>query len=232
MLVAAVTLPSAAQTPSLADPLWSGWAQCRLDTHGQGYASQQTQTWMMTGGVPTVQGAMRLYPATWSVSGSGSLERTQGSQTLAAQWTIRGQAAAPLSVLVRASDGRRLIQAGHPQLRQAGGITGSQVQSINGKAQSSVPIGAEAFEWRFPPISNGPSNRHISGASTTTPVGSVGYMQPGTARTIATCSWDFVQGGAAAPVPPGSTTNVAQPVPTKPAAPSSPAAPVRESRPE
>src|SRR4051812_13396129 len=234
LLVGAVALPAAAQTQSPADPPWSGWAQCRLDTHGQGYSSQQTHTWTITGGVPTVQGAMRLYPATWTVSGSGSLERTQGSQTLTAQWTIRGQAAAPITVLVRASDGRRLIQAGHAQLRQAGGITGSQVQSIDGKRRPPVSIGAEAFEWTFPPISDGPSNRHISGASTTTPRGSVGYMQPGTARTTATCSWDFAQGGAAAPVPPVSATTVTQPVPTKPAAAGSPAAPraSTESRPE
>src|SRR3954449_3158679 len=112
MWVAAVALPAAAQAQTPGDPLWSGWAQCRLDTQGPGYSSQQTHTWTMTGGVPTVQGAMRLYPGTWSVSGSGALQRTQGSQTLTAQWTIRGQAAAPIAVLVRASDGRRLIQAG------------------------------------------------------------------------------------------------------------------------
>src|SRR4051812_33296750 len=120
MLLAALVQAARPHAQSSAEPPWAGWAQCRLDTQGPGYSSQQTHTWTMTGGAPAVQGATRLYAATWTVNGSGALERTQGSQTLAAQWTISGQAAAPIAVVVRASDGRRLIQAGHAQLRQPG----------------------------------------------------------------------------------------------------------------
>src|SRR3954470_23556772 len=118
MLVAAVVQPALPHAQSPAEPPWAGWAQCRLDTQGPGYSSQQTHTWTMTGGAPAAQGATRLYTATWTVNGSGSLERTQGSQTRAAQWIISGQAAAPIAIVVRASDRRRLIQAGHAQLRQ------------------------------------------------------------------------------------------------------------------
>jgi hypothetical protein len=196
-----VALPSSGAAQSASQAAWNGWAQCVINTQGPGYSNQQTQTWNTTGGAPTAQGAFRMHPATWSVSGAGSLQRTQGSQSLDAQWmTSVPSASGTISVLVRASDGRRLIRAGHAQLRQPGGVTGTQTQTVSGKA-STMAIAAEAFEWAFPAIEDASSSSRIQGSATSDVAGSFGYMQPAGARTTASCSWDFAQGAAPSPVP-------------------------------
>ncbi|MDB4883184.1 MAG: hypothetical protein JWL95_1950 [Gemmatimonadetes bacterium] len=204
-LLAAVFVAGLARSAfpqSTSNAPWAGWAQCRLTTQGEGYSNQQTQTWTTTGGAPTVQGALRMHPATWSVTGSGSLRRTQGSQTLTARWTANAQGvSAPISVVVRASDGRRLIRSGHAQLRQPKAVVGTQTVSIDGKPQSSVPVAYEVFEFTFPTIEDSAASTRMSGSKTSDVAGSVGFMQPGGARTSATCAWDFAQGGGAAPVP-------------------------------
>src|ERR1051325_10699790 len=48
---------------------WAGQAQCVITVQGAGYSHQETQTWTVLGGTPTIQGAFRVYPGTWSVSG-------------------------------------------------------------------------------------------------------------------------------------------------------------------
>src|ERR1051325_719653 len=83
---------------------WAGQAQCVITVQGAGYSHQETQTWTVLGGAPTIQGAFRIYPGTWSVSGGGSLTRTVGTQTLQAQWRTNASIAnAPIAVLVRGS---------------------------------------------------------------------------------------------------------------------------------
>jgi hypothetical protein len=85
---------------------------------GPGYSDQQTHTWTRLGGAPTKQGAMQIQAGTWSVTGQGFLEKTEGQQTLKAQWTtnVPGMSA-PIAVLIRASDGKRIIKPWHAQLR-------------------------------------------------------------------------------------------------------------------
>src|SRR5687767_1910146 len=107
--LAAIPL-AAQQSPTLG---WAGWARCEVVVQGAGYRDQQTHTWTMSG-APAVEGAFRVYPATWTVAGGGSLQRTAGTQTLTAQWATNVPATnAPLAVFVRASDGRMFIQARH-----------------------------------------------------------------------------------------------------------------------
>src|SRR5688572_5866822 len=65
---------------------WAGWARCQITVQGPGYTDRQTHTWTIAEGAPTVQGAFHVYAGTWSVVGAGSLSRTQGTQTLRAQW--------------------------------------------------------------------------------------------------------------------------------------------------
>jgi hypothetical protein len=214
---------------------WTGWARCEVTVRGTGYSDQQTHTWTLGSGTPTVEGAFRVYPATWTVVGSGSLQRSQGSQSLSVRWATNGtSASAPLAVFVRASDGRMFIQARHAQLRAAGAIQGYQQQTIDGKALTPGGVSAEAFEWSFPQIEVPPNSNSASG-STTVPVnGSVGLMQPGGSQATASCTWQFGQGPAAPAPPPvlmGQTPPVPPapgsapvPVPTAPPAPTTPPA--------
>jgi len=168
----------------------------------------------MTGGTPAVEGAFRIYPGTWSVVGSGSLQRTQGTQSLTAQWATNVPGlSAPLAVFVRASDGRVFISARHAQLRSAGAIAGYQQQVVDGTPQTPARVSAEAFEWTFPTIEADPKQQTASGAKTAPVTGSVGVMQPAGSQVTAACTWRFGQ-GSAAPAPPAPLA--AQAIPTPP----------------
>ncbi|HMI52915.1 MAG TPA: hypothetical protein VK525_15495 [Candidatus Saccharimonadales bacterium] len=182
------------QTPSPADGPWSGSAQCRIQVQGPGYADQQTHSWTITGASPTPQGALRLFAGSWSVAGSGALERSQGNQTLKAQWTTAGQnAAAPISVFVRASDGRVLIKLGHAQLRYKDGVSGTQQVYVNGQLASSKAMALEAFEWQLPVAEDASTATTIHGATQQEIKASVGPMQPAGSRVTASCSWQFTR---------------------------------------
>ena len=66
-------------------PAWAGWARCQVDVVGPGYTDRRTHTWTLTGGAPRIEGAFRVFPASWSVVGSGSIDRAQGGSTLTAR---------------------------------------------------------------------------------------------------------------------------------------------------
>jgi hypothetical protein len=201
---------------------WAGWARCQITVQGSGYTDQQTHTWTIAGGAPTAQGAFQIYAGTWSVLGGGSLSRTQGTQTLMAQWATNGpNISAPIAVFVRAADNRMFIQARHAQLRGAAAIQGYQQLTIDGKPQTPGKIAAEAFEWAFPVIAvSAPvppaANATAIGSSTLPVNGSVGPMQPVGAQATAACTWQFGQ-GSAAPAPPPTLTARAIPTPDNPA---------------
>jgi len=201
---------------------WGGWARCQVTVQGPGYTDQQTHTWTIAGGAPTAQGAFQIYAGTWAVVGGGSLSRTQGTQTLTAQWATNGpNISAPIAVFVRASDNRMFIQSRHAQLRSASAIQGYQQLTVAGKPQTPGKIAAEAFEWAFPVIAVSapvpPDRNAMATGSSTSPVnGSVGPMQPAGSQATASCTWQFGQ-GSAAPAPPPSLTAQAIPTPGNPA---------------
>jgi hypothetical protein len=178
--------------PSTTDGTWSGSARCQIDVQGPGYAHHETHTWTLRG-APAKQGTMKIYAGTWSVSGQGSLQRTQGTQTLTAQWTTNASLSnAPFVVFLRASDGKLIIKSWHAQLRSPGGVTGSQKVAINGVVQSPQGVIAlEAFEWAFPAVEDVPSSTSVGGSSTKATNGSVGPMQPGGSHGTTTCTWQF-----------------------------------------
>ena len=212
--------PAGAQQPVWPEAPWAGWARCQIDVTGAGYADRQIHTWTITGGTPTIQGAFRIYPATWSVVGGGSLQTTQGKQSLVARWATNSpNMNAPIAVFVRASDRRMFIQARHTQLRAPASIQGYQQQFVDGKAQRPVTIASEAFEWAFPDIAvprpTSPNASLIANGSSTPVVkGSVGHMQLTNSRVNPSCTWQFSQGAAPAPPP----AVAAQAVPTPAAA--------------
>ena len=196
---------------------WSGWARCEISVSGQGYSDQQTHTWTMSGGTPTVSGAFRVHPATWSVVGGGSSQRTQGNQTLTVQWATNApNLSAPLAVFVRASDGRMFIQARHAQLRAPQAVTGYQQLTIDGNPQMPGRVGAEAFEWAFPVVEvsrpKPGANAIANGSSTPVVNGKVGFMQPAGTQATASCTWKFGE-GSAAPEPPPTVAAQATPTP-------------------
>ena len=211
LALATVAYGAQAQQPS--SPSWTGWARCQITVQGPGYTDQQIHTWILTGGTPTVEGAFRIYPGTWSVVGGGSLQKTQGTQTLMAQWATNVQnMSSPIAVFIRASDGRMLLSARHAQLRAQGAIAGYQQVTIGGNRLLPGAISSEAFEWQFP-VANGPStSTTLSGSSTPPVTGSVGFMQPADSRGTASCTWQFGQ-GSAAPAPPPAVTAQAVPTP-------------------
>jgi len=199
--LALMTAPALCQNAAIDAP-WSGSAQCQINVQGQGYMHSETHTWTLTGGQPSVQGAIRVHPATWKVTGQGSFTRTQGTQTLSGQWTTSAtQANAPIAIFVRASDGRLILKSWHAQLRAAGGVTGTQQQTINGIPQSQVPISAEAFEWAVPVSDSSAASTQIRGSSSIATRGAVGPMQPGGSKGTAVCTWQFSKssGGVASP---------------------------------
>src|SRR5262249_22508352 len=196
-LIALAQLASAQQSTSQAP--WSGWARCEINVSGQGYSDKQTHTWQISSSASAISGAFRVYPATWSVVGGGSVQHTQGNQTLVAQWATNAQTVtAPLAVFVRASDGRMFIQARHAQTRAPRSVSGYQQVTINGKSQTPGNISAEAFEWAFPVVEVSrpkPGDPLVANGSSTPVVnGKVGLMQPAGTQATASCTWQFGQG--------------------------------------
>jgi Fibronectin type III domain len=213
-----ISLPSltAAQQSASEGP-WSGWARCEINVSGQGYSDKQTHTWTISSSASVASGAFRVYPATWSVAGSGSLQHTQGTQTLTAQWATSAQnLSAPLAVFVRASDGKMFIQARHSQARAPRSVNGYQQLTIDGKPQKPGTISAEAFEWAFPVVEVSrprPTDPLVANGSSTPLVnGKVGYMQPAGTQATASCTWQFGQ-GSAAPAPPPAVATQSTPTP-------------------
>ena len=221
---------------SAADGPWAGWAQCQLTAQGQGYANQQTHTWVLTSTTPTVEGAFRLYPATWTVTGQGSRQRVMGDgRTVVEQWTTAGPPRpAPISVWIRGSDATLRFTSRHAQLRSLGAATGtSTAHSPNGNPpDQTTQIGYDVYEWTFPAIEDVPAtSTTVSGSPGPRPVnGSIAPGQPpGTSLTEA-CSWRFVQSTVLASAPPPAGGSGAQtPAPQTPGSPSTPPTPAPTS---
>ncbi|HEX6822715.1 MAG TPA: hypothetical protein VF123_11710 [Candidatus Sulfotelmatobacter sp.] len=173
--------------------LWSGQAQCQVTVQSQGYIHQETQTWTLTGGAPTQQGAMQIYPATWSVTGQGSAQRPP----LLAQWASNvSPMSAPLSIFVRASDNRLIIKTWHTQLVAVGGI--SAVRQI-GATQSTTS--SAAYEWTFPQIEADPTQQAVIGTGAINVPGNATAIPSASPSGTANCTWNFSKGAALQPNP-------------------------------
>src|SRR5262245_53830829 len=73
---------------SPADGPWTGSIRCQLDVDTETYKRHETQTWTITGPPLPSTAGVRVYPATWSATGEGSLHRAQGSQRISIQWKV------------------------------------------------------------------------------------------------------------------------------------------------
>jgi hypothetical protein len=179
---------------------WTGQVQCQLNMQSNDYVHQEIQNWVITG-PPVQQGAMQVYPATWSTSGQGTMQRAQGTQTIAGQWATNVQGMnAPLTIFVRASDQRLMIGQYHAQVVAPSGVIG--VKQSGGTRSN---ISSAAYEWRFPTIVAGVDDTVVSGSGAAPVSGGLLPLQSPAVTGSATCSWQFSRGGGATPSLPATT---------------------------
>jgi hypothetical protein len=177
---------------------WSGQVQCSFDDVDQSYSRHELQTWMLTGASPSVQGSMYVYPATWSSTGQGALQRVQGAQTTNIQWTTNVPAQqATIAIFVRASDNRLIIKPWHSQMRLDYAVTGSKQIVTNGVAQQPTSFSYAAWEWQFPRIEDSPTNANVTGSSQSQADGGNADLvhRNGGIPLAANCQWQFTKGG-------------------------------------
>jgi len=196
-------------------PPWAGWARCQVDVVGPGYTDRRTHTWTLTGGAPRMEGAFQVFPASWSVGGGGSIDRTQGGNTLTARWAVNGASTnTPIAFWVRASDGRLFASARHSQAVVNGGVAGYAIYTNDGKANPPQQIATQAQEWTFPTVEDAATVTTLNGTSSMGVAGSVGYMQQPGSQTTVSCTWQFAQGAAVPPPPALAAVAVPTPSPT------------------
>lgn len=189
---------------ALAQDNWSGQAQCQLAVQSQGFVHQEIQAWTLTGAAPTLQGAMQIYPATWSVSGQGGAQRPQGTQVMAAQWNNNVPGLnAPIAIFVRASDGRLVIKLWHSQLSVFGGT--NSVRQV-GTSQTSTAY--TVFEWSFPMIDDAATSTNVSGTGTVQVTANSIPIPSANSTGVATCKWQFIKGAQTAPMRVAATPNL------------------------
>jgi hypothetical protein len=193
-LVASVICAFASLASGQSAPIWNGSVRCDIDLKGPGYSSHETHTWTLTGDLPP--DGSQDYPATWTVSGSGSRTPT-GTLRSAATWATQGSApGVRMAIFVRQSDQRLLVFTRHGQLSTANGTTGTEEAEELGRRARPQPISKSASEWRpFPAIQDTATSTHVTGSSTT-PLTRLDASQPIGTSGQAVCTWDLAQGAA------------------------------------
>jgi len=191
---ASLSVPGFSQSKAL----WSGSVECTVTEQDQTYQRQEVQTWAITGAAPTQQGAMQVYPATWSDTGAGQLLRAQAAQTNYTAWQSGAQGAASIAVFIRASDGRLIISTKNARQSVYGGISATRQITANGVAQTPTPISQTVFEWMFPHIEADASATVVDGsAQSPSEALSADFIHTyGTTAPLAACRWHFTKGGA------------------------------------
>ncbi len=170
--------------------------QCQLSVQTTNYSHQETQTWTITG-PPKDEGAMQVYPGSWSVAGEGSRQDVQGVQTTRMQWSANvPSVAAPLVVLIRASDKQLIIKPYHSQLRSNAAVALTRRVAGPGAAQQPSQQTFAEYEWQFPWVQDSPASTRVSGSSSDDVTAGIGPMQPAGLPGKAMCKWSFSKGAA------------------------------------
>ena len=195
--------PAHAQQPAN----WTGAIRCEIQAQGQGYSHQEVQTWTLTGGAPTVQGSVTVYPATWSVTGQGWHDRTRNTFRRVAQWTAsvpgpNSPVSAPIG-FTRHPTGRAFdVAKWHAQLTAGGGYTGTDQNINDGVPQPPGRLVQTVYEWQFPKIEAAATDTQLTGSHKSEVRAFVGPLQPAEAQAIVTCAWALGRGSAPALPPP------------------------------
>jgi len=190
--------PAFCQT-NVTDGPWSGQVVCQLNMQTQGYTRQETQTWTITNGAPKPgPGTARLFPATWTVTGTGSVQKTQNGQAFTAQWNTNVPSTnGTISVFIRASDGRLIFRQGHSQLRNEFSLRGTRQSMWNGQQQQPAALASPTWEWQLPWMEADPSDPNPSGTfSVSAEALPAELTNPPSLPRIANCNWHFSKGTA------------------------------------
>ena len=223
LLSLAIALPAFAQTSSPVSQGWAGSADCKIAIQAPGYSHRETHVWTITG-AGTKRANMEIYPATWTVTGDGALQRVSGPTTVNAQWKGSGTLHTVEIGFTLHLD-RITVQrwTGHGPARSA--FTGTETTTINGTSRSRA-VALDVQQWTFPASATGTTGTRITGSATLPFDGARGPMAPGGvgAKGTATCTWDFARGASspsAAPssaaTPPASGVSVSEGAPGAPA---------------
>lgn len=187
-----------AQTPPPAVQTWAGWAQCQIAIEAPGYSHGETHRWEITG-AGTRQSNVEVYPATWTVSGAGSLQR-RGRTLVPEQWTGSGTLTNVEIGFTRHLD-RITFQRWSGAGPARGAYTGAETRPS-----------MDVQQWAFPAGQDSLTSTRITGSNTSTFNGAVGPLAPADAKGTATCTWDF---GPVVTSPPAVTADLtAGPPPT------------------
>jgi hypothetical protein len=201
-----------AQTPAPVAQTWAGFAQCQIAIEGPGYTHAETHRWEITG-AGTRQSNLEIYPATWTVTGAGSLQR-RGRTLVPEQWSGTG-------TLTNVEIGftRHLDRITFQRWSGAGPARGAYTGA---ESRPSMDI----QQWAFPASQDSLTSTRITGSATSHFNGAVGPLAPADAKGTATCTWDFGppapagapkggrEGHASMPAPPAVIADLAAGIPS------------------
>jgi hypothetical protein len=188
-------------TPSNADGPWSGRAQCVLSVRGPNYQDEQTHTWTITGDSPGYSGAFRVWPATWTVTGSGSRTTTSGGVVVSGEnWTTTvSNPNAALSIWeLPGGSGRIRIGSQHTPLVAINAIKGQTVKAITAPGGSYPVLAAQGTQFngnvgevQFPAVEGDGWSEGLSDSVGPRLVPGSGWQQPNMLLSTETCTWSF-----------------------------------------
>lgn len=199
-LLSLVTATAAfAQTPPPIAQPWSGWAHCRLTVQTRGYSHIETHLWTITG-AGRQSANVEIYPTTWTVSGDGRLDRSEGRTRVTAQWSGTGTLVNVEIGFTRHLD-RITFQrwTGHGPAREA--FKGAETRTTNGVGVSRK-IAFDVQQWTFPAGQTTLTSTRAAGSNTVTFNGASRPLGPAGTTGTAVCSWDFARGGESPSSPP------------------------------
>lgn len=170
---------------------WAGWAQCALTIQGPGYAHNETHLWRITG-AGTANANMEIYPTSWTVTGSGSLDRVSGPTRKTAQWTINGMLPNVTIAMTRHAD-RIAIQRWTNHGPARGALTGTETTTVNGQGTSTRLL-MDVQQWAFPATATRTAaSTRATGSNSTRFDGLRGPLAPPGSMGVAECRWDFAK---------------------------------------
>ena len=191
LLSLVIAAPIIAQAPQPVAQSWSGWAQCRITIQASGYSHRETHLWTMTG-AGTRNANMEIYPASWTVTGDGSLQRVNGPTAVSAQWTVSG-ALQNVTIGTTLHLDRITVQRWTNHGPARSGLTGTETSTTNGVPRSRAVV-LDVQQWAFPAIETGTTSTRATGSNTLPFDGLRGPLNPPSgAMGTAACTWDFAR---------------------------------------
>lgn len=182
LLSLTAVMAASAQTPPPAVQTWTGWAQCQIAIEAPGYSHGETHRWEITGAGKR-QSNVEIYPAAWTVTGAGSLQR-RGRTLVPERWSGTATLTNVEIGFTRHLD-RITFQRWSGAGPARGAFTGSETRPS-----------MDVQQWAFPAGQDALTSTRITGSTTSNFNGAIGPLAPADAKGTATCTWDFGPAGA------------------------------------